>query len=592
MPSVEINSTMAALDSTATNNIAASWLENFSKFSELGDVDGIVSCFLPDGWLRDVLIFNWSNRTFIGQQKIKDHLAANFAAAKISDLALDKRQYFTPELAHVTPTQTAVASGFTFSTVTGIARGYFHLLPDAQGVWKALAVFMILDEIHGHPEEGPELGIYGDHTLSWDEVHRKRRESVEKDPYVLIIGAGQTGLILAARFQQMNMPTLVVESHARVGDNWRVRYPTLTLHSPRSQFQLLYQPYPKNWPIYASRDKVASWLEQYASSQDLSIWTNSRTSGTPTYDPETKKWTVVIDHAGTPTTVHPTHVVTAFGILGAPLVPHVDDREVFEGRTLHAADYPGGKPFVGKRVIVVGAGNSGADICQDLVTQGAQSVTIVQRSSTCVVAKHPNYTNNLLKVWPDGVPVEVCDFKFQALPLLLRKRIAASQADAIAAAEKDLHDGLRKAGLHINMGDDGSGQFPMVFEKSGGFWIDVGCAGLITSGEVKVKHGVEVKRYLNKGVVFTDGSMLDADVVIYATGYHNVKETIKSIFGEEVVKPTGEIWGLDEEGELKGCYKPSGYPGLWFAGGELGNSRFLSKRMALEMKAIQLGLKQ
>ncbi len=159
MASVQLNSTMAALDSTATSNIAASWLENFSKFAELGDVDGVVSCFLPDGWLRDVLIFNWSHRTFIGQEKIKDHLAANFAAAKISNIALDKSPYFTPELAHVTPTQTAVASGFTFSTVTGTARGYFHLLPDAQGIWKALAVFMILDEIHGHPEEARNLGF-------------------------------------------------------------------------------------------------------------------------------------------------------------------------------------------------------------------------------------------------------------------------------------------------------------------------------------------------------------------------------------------------------------------------------------------------
>ncbi|KAK0482195.1 hypothetical protein IW261DRAFT_1417804 [Armillaria novae-zelandiae] len=408
-------------------------------------------------------------------------------------------------------------------------RGYVHLLPDAQGVWKALSVFMMLDELYGHPEDGPELGLYGEHTLAWEEL-------------VLV----KAGLTLAARFRQMGLPTLVVESNQRVGDNWRARYPTLTLHTPRSHYNFLYHPYPSNWPIFASRDKVANWMEHYAINQD-----SARVDKLSAY------W---YSHDA-PTTLHPTHIVCATGILGAPRIPAIEDRDVFMGTVLHAEKYGGGKSYKGKRVIVIGAGNTSADICQDLVVQGAESVTMVQRSSTCVVG-HTGCTNALLSLWPEGVPSEISDFKFLSIPMPLRIKMASAHAVEMAEAEREMHEGLRKAGLDINMGEDGSGQFPMVFQRFGGYWIDVGCAELIISGRVKVKQGVELQRYLSDGVVFTDGSKLDADVVIYATGYHNIRDTLKDVFGEAITERTGPIWGLDEEGELNGCFKPSGHPGF------------------------------
>ncbi|KAK0454074.1 FAD/NAD-P-binding domain-containing protein [Desarmillaria tabescens] len=577
--------------SACASDIASNWIDDFSKALASGETCNVLSCILPDGWLRDILVFTWANRSLQGHEKISSYLNSDgnnrVVSAKISNVALETKEFLTPEYASATG---SVASGFTFSTSVGTGCGYVHLFPDAQGVWKALSVLMMLDELYGHPEDGPELGVYGEHTLAWEDVHKKRRESVEANPHVLIIGAGQTGLTIAARFRQMNLPTLVIESNPHVGDNWRARYPTLTLHTPRTHFQFLYHQYPTNWPIYASRNKVANWLEHYAINQDMHVWTNSRPTGVPTYDPETKKWTIVINHQGVPTTLHPTHIVCASGILGAPRIPAIEDRDVFKGTVLHAEKYGGGKSYKGKRVIVVGAGNTSADICQDLVTQGAESVTMVQRSSTCVVAKHPGFTNGLLNLWPEGVPHEISDLKFLSIPLPLRMKMASARAGELAEAEREMHDGLRKAGLDVNMGQDGSGQFPMVFQRLGGYWIDVGCAELIISGSVKVKQGVELQRYLSDGVVFTDGSKLDADVVIYATGYHNIRDSLKNVFGGVITERVGQIWGLDEEGELNGCFKPSGHPGLWFGGGDISLCRIFSKRMALEVKAIQLGL--
>jgi len=118
----------------------------------------------------------------------------------------------------------------------------------------------------------------------------------------------------------------------------------------------------------------------------------------------------------------------------------------------------------------------------------------------------------------------------------------------------------------------------------------VGCAELIRSGKVKVKQGVEIARFNDRSVVFTDGSSLEADAVIFATSYEGIADTMRTIFGDEAIDRVGPVWGIDKEGELRGCYRPTGHPGLWFTAGEFSVSRSLSKQLALEIKAIELGL--
>jgi cation diffusion facilitator CzcD-associated flavoprotein CzcO len=207
-------------------------------------------------------------------------------------------------------------------------------------------------------------------------------------------------------------------------------------------------------------------LEQYAESDDLVIWTNSRPLPTPTYDPVSKRWTVVIDREGTHVTIRPAHIVVAAGTLGAPRYPVVRDPGRVKGITLHAGYYRGGAPFAGKRVVVIGAGNSAADICQDMSFHGAQSVTMVQRSSTCVVSSAVARVA-MEQMWPPNVPTDVADFKQNAVPLLLMKRILRAHEADLWEAEKETHRGLREAGLKLNMGD-GSGAYALMFERFGG----------------------------------------------------------------------------------------------------------------------------
>jgi hypothetical protein len=167
-------------------SIASDWLKNFATYLESSDSENIGSCFLPNGWFRDVLTFTWNNRSLEGRDKISSYLRSTLAAAKISDVKLDNRTSLSPEFGHVTPSAEGVSSGFTFTTAVAVGQGYFRLLRDEGGEWKALYVFMAVNDLKGFEEKGREEGIYEGHTLAWEDVHMERRRQIEENPHVLI----------------------------------------------------------------------------------------------------------------------------------------------------------------------------------------------------------------------------------------------------------------------------------------------------------------------------------------------------------------------------------------------------------------------
>jgi cation diffusion facilitator CzcD-associated flavoprotein CzcO len=212
---------------------------------------------------------------------------------------------------------------------------------------------------------------------------------------------------------------------------------------------------------------MAHWLEQYAKSQDIIVWNKSRIRPVPKYNSKDHKWDVVVDRNGTSIELHPTHIIIAAGTLGAPRIPDVDGRQEFHGQSFHATEFMGAQPFVGKRVVVVGAGNTAADLCQDLSVRGAASVTMVVRKSTCVTSD--KVWNALVdEAFPEGVPTAISDFKKAATPYALVRASLIGLKEARLAHDKDLHDGLRKAGLQLNEGADGSGQPILYYERFGG----------------------------------------------------------------------------------------------------------------------------
>ncbi|PCH45143.1 FAD/NAD(P)-binding domain-containing protein [Wolfiporia cocos MD-104 SS10] len=583
-------------------SIVSDWLARFGVAAFNGDIHGLLDTILPFGWLRDALIFTWDTRALEGHERIAVYLQDRLARTHLANFKVDERPGLRPERVRLgtldgdgSDTEASgvgegVTAGFSFDTPDRTGRGFVYLLQEKDtNVWKALSVFLNLEEIKGHEEAGAEAGVYGGHTIAWEEVYAERRAETERNPHVVVVGGGQTGLQIAARFKQMNIPTVVVERHKTIGDQWRQRYPTLSLHTIRNHHTFLYQPYPRNWPLYTPRDKVADWLKQYAESQDLVVWTSSHLEPTPTYDRDTKRWTVAVNRAGSLVTVHPAHIVIAIGTLGAPRIPDIAGRDRFRGTIMHASTYMGGHPFKGKNAIVVGAGNTSADICQDLVVRGASTVTMVQRSSTCVVSIK-NVREGMFHAYPDGMPLEIADLKFNAMPMNLQRRFARKREPEMWARESDLHAKLRKGGVKLNMGRDGSGQHFLIYERVGGFWTDVGVADMIESGQVKIKQGKELVHFEENTVTFSDGSQLPADLVVFATGYLDPRVSLKELFGAEVVDNAGPLWGFDEEGEITGCYRPTGHPGFWYGAGDFSMSRFMSKQLALQIKAIELGI--
>jgi cation diffusion facilitator CzcD-associated flavoprotein CzcO len=177
---------------------------------------------------------------------------------------------------------------------------------------------------------------------------------------------------------------------------------------------------------------------------------------TPVYDEASRKWTVVVNRHGKQMTLRPAHIVLCTGTYGDPNIPSFPGIGSFKGQMLHSSAYQGGQSFTGRRVVVIGCGNSSADICQDLVYHDAKSVTMVQRGSTCV-QKASTIRTALEREFPLSQADEVSDFKYASMSSLLIRKILAAHREYLAQTEADMHEALRKGGFDVNMGADGSG---------------------------------------------------------------------------------------------------------------------------------------
>ena len=248
-----------------------------------------------------------------------------------------------------------------------------------------------------------------------------------------MVGGGQAGLSIAARLTQLQVDTLIVDREARVGDNWRNRYHALTLHNQVQVNHLPYMPFPPNWPTYIPKDKLANWFETYVESMELNYWTGTEFVG-GTLRREEQRWTVTLRRDGATRTLRPRHVVMATGVSGIPSIPDIPSLKDFAGTVLHSTQYQDGEAWSGKRALVIGTGNSGHDIAQDLSSSGAQ-VTLVQRSPTLVVNIEPS-AQLAYALYDEGPPTEDCDLIATSMPFALaRKSHIALTAQGKAARQ-------------------------------------------------------------------------------------------------------------------------------------------------------------
>ncbi|TFY53862.1 hypothetical protein EVJ58_g9204 [Rhodofomes roseus] len=474
--------------------------------------------------------------------------------------------------------------------------------------WKVFTLYTTLEDLKGFPEKiGPNRDWLPNHG-KWLNQREEERSFSKGDPDVIIIGGGQSGLESAARLKMLGVPALVLEKQNRIGDQWRYRYEALCLHDPIYYDHMPYLPFPPTWPVYTPAQKLAGWLEYYAEAMELNVWTNTEAESVKLLD-DGKYEVVVRKSDGSKRTFTVNHIILAVGFGGGvPKVPTFPGQvslsatsivtialtpnlqEEFQGQLLHSTSHKSARDYRGKKVVIIGACTSAHDIAADCVDHGVE-VTLYQRSETYIMSTKNGMPRIMQDVfWENTGPVEPNDRIHTSMPTFMMKEIHKRLTKDIAEADKEILDGLQKAGFKLGWGSDGAGFLYNAMTRGGGYYLDVGTCQKIVDGQIKLKNDSQIERFTKTGIKFENGSELEADVVLFATGFDGATGVIKRICGDELASRVGTIWNVNEEGEQNGAWRWLGVPNLWFMTGNLAMCRYHSKHLALQIKAIQEGV--
>ena len=583
---------LAGKETIAT--IADHWLARFEAALAELNIDLFKTLFHPDSHWRDVLALTWQIRTVNGSDAILRELNAHVGRAQPTGFRTDPHRTLPRNVTRA-GTQ-AIEAIFRFDTIEGRGSGVLRLTPDANDgdKLKAWTLLTALDEIKGFEEQVGRSRPKGESYSrdfrgpNWLDLRKSAAEYVERDPVVLVVGGGQAGLSIAARLRQLQVDTLIVDRWPRIGDNWRRRYHALTLHNQVQVNHLPYMPFPPSWPTYIPKDKLAGWFEAYVEGMELNYWTATEFEG-GAYNEREERWSVGLRRVdGTKREMRPRHVVMATGVSGIPNFPNIPTLGNFGGKVLHSSQYEDGEAWKGKNALVIGTGNSGHDIAQDLYSSGAK-VTLVQRNSTLIVNIEPS-AQLPYALYDEGPPLEDCDLITASIPLPLAKKNHILMTERAKNLDRKLLDGLERVGFKLDFGEDGTGWQFKYLTRGGGYYFNVGCSDLIVEGEIELVQFSDIAEFVAEGARMRTGDTLAADLIVLATGYKGQEYLVRKLFGADVAARVGPIWGFGDEQELRNMFTRTAQPGLWFIAGSLAQCRIYSKYLGLQIKACEVGL--
>ena len=582
---------------TAAESASVSdWLTKFEAALKTSDIKAAAALFGDECYWRDLVSFTWNIITLEGRPAIEAMLKAMLAKVKPSKWKIEGEAKKADDI---------VEGWFTFETDVARGRGILRL-KDGK-CWTLLTTMV---ELKGHEErKGPRRVMGAEHGVaknrkSWLQLKQEEeaRLGVTEQPYCLIIGGGQGGIALGARMKRLGVPTIIVEKNARPGDSWRKRYKSLCLHDPVWYDHMPYLPFPDDWPVFSPKDKIGDWLEMYTKVMELNYW-SSTVCESASYDEAKQEWTVKVVRNGKPVTLQPKQLVLATGMSAVPNMPTFPGMEKFKGEQHHSSKHPGPDAYAGKKCVVIGSNNSAHDICAALWEAGAD-VTMIQRSSTHVARSDSLMELDLGQDYSEtavarGIDVDMADMLVASVPYKIKAQQQIPVYQEIARRDADFYARLEKAGFMHDWGDDGSGLGTKYMRRGSGYYIDVGASELICNGSIKLKTRVSVKEIKEHSVMFSDGSELPADLIVYATGYGSMNGWAAELISQEVADKVGKVWGLGSnttkdpgpwEGEPRNMWKPTQQEALWFHGGNLAQSRQYSQFLALQLKARKEGI--
>lgn len=343
---------------------------------------------------------------------------------------------------------------------------------------------------------------------------------------VVVVGAGPAGLAVGAELRRRGVEPTILDRGRQVGDSWRWRYDRLHLHTPRVQSALPGLPIPRRFGRWVSRDDVIRYLTGYARFHGLA----------PRFGVEVERldraegcWILATSDGD----VRAVQVVVATGYNHTPWLPDWPGRDDFAGELLHASSYRSPDPFVGRDVLVVGGGNTGAELAADLAEGGAAQVRLSVRTPPHVIPRElAGIPVTLLGLFQDHAPAGLVDPVNRWLERLL---VGDLERFGLPAPRRGLLEQFRATGV-----------VPV---------IDVGLLEQLRAGRVRGVAAVEA--FAGRQVVLADGSRIEPEVVIAATGYRRALEPL-----------VGHLGVLDRRGRprVHGADTVPGRPGLRFVG--------------------------
>jgi putative flavoprotein involved in K+ transport len=579
------------------NDAVDGWLKKFDEGLLARNPQSVADLFGEDCFWRDLVSFTWNHKTMEGKAAIADMVAATVGNTKPSHWRREGDAVVNGDVTE---------SWITFETEVARGKGYLRLKND-----KAWTLLTTMSELKGHEEKnGPRRdkgvvhGAFKDRQTWLERREKEERElGIKVQPYCLIIGGGQGGVALGARLRKLNVPTIIIDKNKKPGESWRKRYKSLCLHDPVWYDHMPYLPFPADWPIFTPKDKMADWLESYAKIMELNYW-GSTSCESAKFDEKKKEWVVKIKRGGKTITLRPKQLVLATGLSGFPNVPKFKGQSSFKGEIHHSSKHPGPDKYAGRKAVIIGSNNSAHDIAAALWEKGCD-VTMVQRTSTHIAKSDtlmefeagPLYSEAAVA---RGIDVNKADLLYAATPYKLQAIGMIEVTKKIKERDADFYRRLEKTGFMHDWGDDGSGLHVKYIRRGSGYYIDVGASELICDGKIKLKTRVSVQEIKPKSVVFSDGSELPADLIVYATGYGNMNAWAAKLISQEVADKVGRVWGVGSnttkdpgpwEGEPRNMWKPTQQEALWFHGGNLHQSRHMSQFLSLQLKARMEGIK-
>ncbi len=361
----------------------------------------------------------------------------------------------------------------------------------------------------------------------------------------LIVGAGPAGLATGACLRRAGREFVIVDGADVVGSSWRRHYERLHLHTARSHSSLPHHPMPRDWPTYVPRARFVEYLESYARAFEIAPRFGERVTRAEPVDGE--GWRVTTsagEHQAR-------HVVVASGYNAVPYRPAFAGQLRFGGAIVHSSEYRSADAYAGKRVLVVGAGNTGAELALELSEKGAKSVDLCIRSKIHVITRDalglPTQVMAALTLW---IPLPVRDVIFRALMRMLVGNL--TRLGIHAPAEGILAQIVRL------------GRIPL---------IDIGTIAAIRAGRIQVRP--DIKELTEYGATFADGHEGAYDTIILATGFRPKLDAF--------LPRATEV--LDERGYPRQRGRETELPGLYFVGFNLGEAGHL-RQIAIEARRV------